>query len=247
MLLLLGTVVYGVLGYVALVDGASPLDALYWTFLTVGGVGFRDTEKFGVLAEVFSISLIILLVVGVALSAGIATDLLASGEMAKLRVGRRRTRMIDELTDHYVICGYGRVGRAVTEELTRGGIRFVVADIDARYTEELTAKAIPFLIADPSHDAVLIEAGILRARGLVCGVDSDAVNVFIALTARGLNPDLMIVARASEAESVGKLERAGADAVVSPYELTGRAIAKRALEAHVAITHPLSAEPSTVS
>lgn len=234
------------LGYLVLIGNASPLDALYWTFLTVGGVGFRDTEPIGVAAELFSISLIILLVVGVALSAGIATDLLASGDLAALRLVRRRKRMIDELNDHYIICGYGRVGRAVTAELTRGGVSFVVADIDPRYSEELTAKGIPFLIADPSHDAVLLEAGIVRARGLVCGVDSDAVNVFIALTARGLNPDLMIVARASEVEAVGKLERAGADAVVSPYELTGRAIARRAMDDHVTRRTTTLAESSGV-
>lgn len=227
--MLVGTIIYGVVGYTALVDDADPLDALYWTFLTIGGVGFRDTEPVGHLAELFSISLIVLLVVGVASTAGVAADMLASGEVGRLHRERRTTRMIDRMRDHYVICGYGRVGRAVADELTREGTPFVVAEIDERYVEELEELGIPYVMDDPTHDRVLVKAGIERAKGLVCAVDSDAVNVFIALTARGLNPDLTIVARAADPESVPKLMRAGANSVVSPYELSGREMARRAI------------------
>lgn len=227
--MLVGTILYGVLGYTALIDDADPLDALYWTFLTIGGVGFQDTRPSGHLAEVFSISLIILLVTGVASTAAVATDMLASGEVGRLHRDRQNDRMIAELSGHYVICGYGRVGRAVAEELAREGTRYVVCEIDDRHAAELEAEGIPFILDDPSHDRALIRAGIDRAKGLVCAVDSDAINVFIALTARGLHPDITIVARAADPESVAKLIRAGANSVVSPYELSGREMARRAI------------------
>jgi voltage-gated potassium channel len=118
----------------------------------------------------------------------------------------------------------------VAEQLTEEHARFMVVDIDTRDVDELEASGIAYIVGDPSHEAVLLEAGIHRARALVCAVDSDAVNVFITLTARGLRPDIMIVARATEHESIAKLERAGVGAVVSPYSLSGRAMARRALE-----------------
>jgi voltage-gated potassium channel len=228
--MLMGTVLYGVIGYMILIDGANVIDGLYWTTLTLGGVGFRDTEPVGTAAEVFSISLIVLLLASVAAIAAIATDLAGSGELAARRREKRRRSMTEALDDHYIICGYGRVGRAVAEQLSEEGARFLVVDIDPRDVDELDADEIAYIVGDPSHEAILLEAGIHRARALVCAVDSDAVNVFITLTARGLRPDIMIVARATERESIAKLERAGAGAVVSPYSLSGRAMALRALE-----------------
>lgn len=228
--MLVGTVLYGVIGYMVLIDGADVIDGLYWTTLTLGGVGFRDTEPVGMAAEVFSISLIVLLLASVAALAAVATDLVGSGELAARRRERRRRSLIEPLDDHYIICGYGRVGRAVAEQLTEEHASFLVVDINERDAVELDSDGIPHIFGDPSHEAVLLEAGIHRARALVCAVDSDAVNVFITLTARGLRPDIMIVARATERESIAKLERAGAGAVVSPYSLSGRAMARRALE-----------------
>jgi voltage-gated potassium channel len=221
---------YGVVGYLILIDGASVFDALYWTTLTLGGVGYRDTQQAGIAAELFSVSLIVLLLAAVVVTIAIATDLGASGELGALRRDRRRRSMIDALDDHYIICGYGRVGHAVAEQLAEEHARFLVVDIDTRDVDELEASGIAYIVGDPSHEAVLLEAGLHRARALVCAVDSDAVNVFITLTARGLRPDIMIVARATEHESIAKLERAGAGAVVSPYSLSGRAMARRALE-----------------
>jgi len=225
MAMLVAIVAYGVVGYTSIVDEASPLDALYWTVLTLGGVGFRDTERAGALAEAFSISLIVALLVAVVVTAAIGSDLVASGDLARTLRRRRMRRRIATLRDHFIVCGYGRVGRAVVEEYAARGIPFIVIEVDGGSAAELEEMGLPHRIADPQNDGVLEEAGIGGARGLICAVDSDAVNAFIALSARTLNPRLTIVARASETGSVAKLSRVGADRVVSPYALSGRRMA----------------------
>jgi voltage-gated potassium channel len=142
-------------------------------------------------------------------------------------------RSIGQLTGHYVICAYGRVGRAVTQELRRRGYTLVVIESKPELEPLLAEHGIRYIPGDLADEAVLRQAGIERARGLICAVDSDAANVFITLTARALNPGLRIVARASEQASIGKLVRAGADEVVSPYGLTGRRMAVLAVQPSV--------------
>jgi voltage-gated potassium channel len=221
----LGVVLYGTLGYAAIIPGATPLDGLYWTVLTLGGVGFRDTELAGAGAEIFSISLIVGLLVAVVVTVAIASDLVASGDLARARRRVKMGKRIDALRDHFILCGFGRVGRAVLTEYQRAGVGVIVIEIDGRSAEELEASGVPHLIADPQNDGVLEQAGIHRARGIVCAVDSDAINAFIALSARTLNPDLVVVARAADPGSVSKLARVGVDHVVSPYVLTGHRMA----------------------
>ena len=222
-------VVYGTIGYAFIIDGATLLDGLYWTVLTLGGVGFRDTQLAGPGAEVFSISLIVGLLVAVVVTAAIAGDLVASGDLARARRRRRMRKKIEALEEHFILCGFGRVGRAVVNEYRRAGVPVIVIELDEHLAGELDDSGLPYLIADPQHDGVLEEAGIHRARGIVCAVGSDAVNAFIALSARTLNPELMVVARAADEESVSKLIRVGVDHVVSPYTLTGHRMAADSL------------------
>lgn len=237
-LLFLAVIAYGVAGYTIIIDGADPIDALYWTTLSFGGVGFQDTYPFGHGAEIFSVTLISGLVVCVASVLGVLTDLVGSGQLAEIRSERRRGRMVAMLRDHFIVCGFGRVGRSVVDELRAEGVPVLVVEIDAGHREELERLGVAHVFADPSHDAVLLEAGVERARALVCAVDNDAVNVFIALSARGLNPGLRIVARAAEPESIAKLHRAGADEVVSPYIVSGHAMARQAIAAGGAEPEP---------
>jgi voltage-gated potassium channel len=143
------------------------------------------------------------------------------------------TRSIGHLSGHYVICAYGRVGRAVMEELRRRGHTAVVIESKPELEPLLAEHGVRYIPGDPADETVLRQAGIERARGLICAVDSDAANVFITLTARALNPDLRIIARASERASIDKLVRAGADEVVSPYGLTGRRMAVLAVQPSV--------------
>ncbi len=139
-------------------------------------------------------------------------------------------RQISRLTDHFVICAYGRVGRAATQELLRNGADVVVVEVQESLEDLLIEADVPYVIGDPSEESVLEEAGIRRARALLCAVDSDVVNVYITLSARALNPDLFIIARASRPESVEKLRRAGSDRVVSPYAVSGVRMASQALQ-----------------
>ena len=142
-------------------------------------------------------------------------------------------RHIDQLEDHTIICAYGRVGRAVARELQRSGAPFLVIDPKEELRERMAEDGVLFLIDDPSSEAVLKTAGVDRARSLVCAVDSDATNVYITLIARSLRPDLTIVARASEPGSPERLERAGADRVVSPFVTSGQHMATMAIRPEV--------------
>lgn len=231
-LFLLATVAYGTVGYMLLVQGANVIDGIYWTVLTLGGVGYRDTFRLGNGAEAFSISLIVMLLISVALFIGAGTNLVASGDLTR-RVRRRRvTRSLDALSNHLIVCGYGRVGRVVVTDLQKDGTPVAVVDIDPSHEETLVEAGIPHLISEPEHESVLRRLGIDRARGLICAVDSDAVNVYITLTARALCPDLTIVARASDPDSIEVLQRAGADSVVSPYIVSGQQMADMGRQAH---------------
>ncbi|MDQ4144479.1 MAG: NAD-binding protein [Actinomycetota bacterium] len=142
-------------------------------------------------------------------------------------------RRIDSLKGHFIICAYGRVGRAVAREFEAEGVPFVVIDVKEELEERMQSDGVLYLIGDPSSEAVLRQAGIERAHGLVCAVDSDAANVYITLSARALNPDIFITARAGEPESPERLYRAGANRVISPYVTSGRHMALLTLRPRV--------------
>ncbi|MGH9268363.1 MAG: potassium channel family protein [Acidimicrobiales bacterium] len=221
-------VAYGTAGFV-LIEGFSVLDAVYMTVTTLTTVGFGEIHPLGPAGRAFTMSLILFGVVALFAFVGNVTTILASGELGQLLLRRTMRRRIEALDGHFVICAYGRVGRAAAAELIEQGAEVVVVEIQPEYEAALAEAGIPYLIADPTEEAVLLEAGITRAKGLVCAVDSDAVNVYVTLTARALNADLFIVARASRSESVDKLERAGSNRVVSPYALSGARMAALAL------------------
>lgn len=222
---------YGTVGY-WLVEDKNPLDAFYTTVLTLStvGVGQSPPSPGG---KVFTISLILFGVVALFTAIGVGTEVVASGELGRWLRRSRMTRSVDRLSGHYVICAYGRVGRAVMEELRRYHRPVVVIEPKPELEPVLAEHDVPYLPGDPTDETVLRQAGIERARGLICAVDSDAANVFITLTARALNPHLRIVARASERTSIDKLLRAGADEVVSPYGLSGRRMAVLAVQPSV--------------
>ena len=219
---------YGVVGYVV-IEGFNFLDALYMTVTTLATVGFGEVHPLSPAGRVFTISLIVFGIVGFFDLVGRVTTLLASGELVASAKRRNMRRRIEALRDHYVVCAYGRVGRAAVQELMSQGAPVIALDVKQELEPALEEAGIPYLIGDPSEEAVLKEAGIERARGLVCAVDSDAVNVYITLTARALNPGVFIVARASSPESVDRLRRAGADRIVSPYVVSGVRMASLAL------------------
>jgi voltage-gated potassium channel len=158
---------------------------------------------------------------------------LVAGHVAELLGARRMQKMIDATSDHFIICGYGRVGRQVARDLRGAGARYVIIDNDPANREFATGIGTRFIEAEPSDDRALCQAGIDRARAIVACVDSDAENVFITLTARELSPDIPIVARASQEDSERKLIRAGATRVISPYKASGTEMARLALHPQV--------------
>jgi voltage-gated potassium channel len=223
---------YGTVGY-WLVEGKSLLDAFYATVLTLSTVGVVPGPPPAPGGKVFTVSLILFGVVALFTAIGVGTEVVASGDLGRWVRMNQVTRSIGRLSGHYVICAYGRVGRAVAEELRRRGCLPVVIESKPELEALLEEHGVQYISGDPADEAVLRQAGIERARGLICAVDSDAANVFITLTARALNPDLRIVARASERASIDKLVRAGADDIVSPYGLTGRRMAVLAVQPSV--------------
>lgn len=170
------------------------------------------------------------------------TELLVAGHVAELLAARRMQKMIDATSDHFIICGYGRVGRQVARDLRGAGMRYVVIDNDPGNREVAAGIGVRFIAAEPSDDRALRQAGIERARAVIACVDSDAENVFITLTARELSPDIAIVARASQESSEAKLVRAGATRVISPYKASGAEMARLALHPQVSGVRDVDAE-----
>lgn len=222
-------IVGGTVGYLLL--GFGFLDALYQTVTTITTVGFREVRTLDAAGKVFTIVLI-LAGVGTALyTFGVLLDALVEGHLREYRKGRRMTRHIDSMTDHVIICGWGRVGRACAEYLHDTHRPFVVVDRDARRLENVTH---PHVQGDVTDDAVLRQAGIDRAHALVAALDTDADNVYVTLSARAIRRELVIIARARNEDSKSKLLRAGADRAVNPQLLGGRRMAAFALQPHVA-------------
>jgi voltage-gated potassium channel len=207
-------------------------DALYRTVVTATLTGLDSTPR-GTGAELLTIGLALGGVAIFGYLAAQAVEAIAREVAGEARRDKRRRRMIDELTDHFIICGYGRVGRRAAEEFAASGQAFVVLDFSDDALEAARLRDVLFVEGRGADDADLTRAGIDRAKGLLASADSDAENVYITLSARARRPDLTIVARASDAAAERKLELAGADRVVQPYSAAGTEMAKLALKPQV--------------
>jgi voltage-gated potassium channel len=228
LLLLFAVIASGTFGYVV-IEGWGIWDALYMTVTTVATVGFREVHPLSRPGQVFTLGLIVV---------GVSTALYAFSALAAVVLEGglkhyieqwRDARMIKNLSDHYVICGYGRIGAIVASEFTRQHTPFVIVDRDAGKVAEANLRGHLAIEGDASHEETLKELGIDRARGLVAAVGTDAENVYAVLTARVLKPDLFIIARAEGEHSISKLKKAGADRVISPYRIGAVQIAQTAL------------------
>jgi voltage-gated potassium channel len=222
----------GTVGFMAILDEGF-VDALYRTAITMTTVGLATVpDTWG--AKLFTV---LLAFAGVAIFlhiVGVVIELVVSGVAGGALHERRIRHRVEELSGHYIVCGYGRVGQQVTAALRASGVPCVVVERSpgaAATAEEHGELVIRGSAAD---DDILAQAGLDRARGLVACLDSDANNVYVVLTARGARPDIQIAARASEEDAVQKLERAGADRVVSPYQTAGRELATLLLKPQVA-------------
>lgn len=216
---LLGTLLYMGL------EGWDFVDSLYMTVITIATVGFgevRDLSPAGRLATI----VLIYLGVGLATTAISNAVGLALGPLLWDSLQQRRMRgMIDKMKDHYVVCGYGRMGAQIVRDLRMRDEQFVVVDANPEIEAELREENIPYILDDATEDEVLQAAGVERARGVVAALGSDAANLMMVLTAREMNPRLFIVARVVRPESESKLRRAGANRVINPYQIGGHRIA----------------------
>lgn len=228
LLAVLAVVAAGSIGYVVL--GFSPLDAIYQTVTTISTVGFRELQPLSTAGKIFTIVLIIA-GVGTALYAfSVVLESLVEGHLRQHFERRRMQRDIDRMSGHTIVCGWGRVGRAVAGYLAGQGAAVVVADIDPQRVADVT---YPTVTGDVTDDEVLRKAGIMRARALVAAINTDAENVYVTLSARSLRPDLIIIARARTEASEPKLLRAGATRVVNPQRIGGQRIAAAAVQPNV--------------
>lgn len=221
-----GSVGYGVLGL-------SPIDAMYMTVTTITTVGFREVTGPNVTTaeKVFTMLIIVTGVGTVLYTFTLGVQVVVEGQLRDF-VGRRRMdKKIAQMRDHVVVCGWGRVGRAVAHDLVRAGKDVVIVDID---DDRVRMLDIPTVVGDATLDTTLRAAGIEHAAALVAALEGDAENLFVTLSSRAINLELFIVARARQEESVPKLERAGADRVVNPQELGAARMASFVARPHVA-------------
>ncbi len=226
--LLAGVFVIGTIGYVLL--GFSLLEALYQTVTTVATVGFREVRPLDDAGKVFTIVLI-LVGVGTALyTFSVVLETLIEGQLRDVFGRRRMRRQIEAMREHVIVCGWGRVGRAIALEIEAVGGDLVVVDRNAARVDEATCSSV---LGDATDDRVLERAGLQHARALVAALDTDAENLFVTVSARALRPDLFIVARARVEESEEKLRRGGADRVVNPQSIGGARMAAFVLQPHV--------------
>ncbi len=221
----------GTAGFV-LAEGTTVWGGFVWALDTVSTLGsiVAPTDTGGQIVKV----VLIVLGVGTLFYALVTlTEVVVAGDLSGLLRERRERKMTEALADHYVICGFGRVGRQVARDLRAAGARYVVIDHDPANRDRAGGVGVRFIAGEPADDDVLRAAGIERARGIVACVDSDPDNIFITLSARQLRPDILIVARAAQEDAETKLKLAGADRVISPYKASGSEMARLALHPQV--------------
>jgi voltage-gated potassium channel len=229
-LLLAVVTVIGTLGYMLLM-GWSLLDALYMTVITVGTVGYEEVHDLSnnPAGRLWTIVLIISGVASLAYAAGTIGEFIIEGTVRGYFHRGRMEDAIHKLSGHYILCGYGRVGREIADEFAAEGVDFVIIDHEESNIDECLEKGFLALLGDASEDELLERVGVRQAKGLVTALDSDAANVFVVVSAREVNPDLYIVSRVVADTSVRKLEKAGADRTLSPYAVGGKRLARMAI------------------
>jgi voltage-gated potassium channel len=216
----------------ALTEDTGVWDSFQWTLDTVATIGSHPRPETvpgqvtKVLLTVLGVGTLLYVLVSV-------TEVFVAGHLTDLLAERRTLKAIEATSDHYIICGFGRVGRQVARDLRAAGARYVVIDSNPDNRELAAGIGVRFIEGEATEDEVLRAAGIMRARGIIACVDSDADNIFITLSARQLKPDIAIVARAASEASESKLLRAGATRVISPYKTSGSEMARLALNPQV--------------
>ena len=226
------TLAIGTVGF-TLIEHYPVFDAFYMTLTTMTTVGYMEIHPLSPKGRVFNSVLIMVGVSTIFIAVGAMTQIIIELEIVNALGERRNKRMIDKIKDHYIICGFGRVGRGAAIEMQHAGVPFVVVDSRPERAEAAMQSGMLALAADATRDEVLRGAGIERARGLVAALATDADNLYLLLSAKGLNPHVYVATRAAEEGAEEKMRRAGADAVYAPYSITGHRLAQSMLQPHV--------------
>jgi voltage-gated potassium channel len=225
---ILGVHVAGTIGYM-LIEGWTAWDAFYMTVITVTTVGYAEVHPLSKAGRIFTVAVLLTGVGAFFYAFTQFMTLLAEGGFVERRHARRLARMLDKLADHFIVCGYGRMGEIIAHEFVRQRVPFVIIERNPERVQLAMEQGLIAVEADASNEDVLKRVHIDRARGFVAAVGTDAENVYAVLSARLLAPDLFIVGRAESDDSRAKLTRAGANRVISPYHLGGLQLAQTAL------------------
>jgi voltage-gated potassium channel len=226
--LLISIVTAGTIGYM-LIEGWSAWDAFYMAVITVTTVGYREVHDLSWAGQAFTV---LLLVSGVGAALywfTLIAAVVVEGGLPKRLQRHRAARMLETIKDHFIICGYGRIGRLIASQFRRQNVPYVVVERDSEREQVALDEGGLAVVADASREDVLKRVGIERARGLIAAVSTDAENVYTVLSARVLRPDLLIIARSEGEDATEKLKHAGANRVISPYHIGAVQMAQTAL------------------
>ena len=240
-LIMLGFVILGGTLSYTFVEGWSFSDSLYMTLITLSTVGFGEVHPLSMEGRIVTL-VVILCGVGIgAFAIGTITEMILEGRIREILGRRKLEKQLQNLKDHFIICGYGMIGSVICDEVEKSKRSFVVIEKKEELAREIEKKGYLYILGDATDDEVLLRAGIKTARSLISAITSDADNVFITLTAKELNPKIFIVSRASDAVGERRLRRAGANKVVSPDRLGGyrmaQAVLRPAVVEFVELTH----------
>ena len=215
------------------IEGWTFFDSFYMSLMTLTTVGYGEVHPLSLHGRFFASFLMIIGVTAVFASIAVLGETLLRLEMTDYFVRRRRDRMLKNISGHYIVCGAGRVGRSVIQELIRSEANIVLIDNTVDRARWATDKGVITLVGDATKDEVLRQGRVDTAKGLVAAISSDAENVYVALSAKVLNPNLVIAARATDEQAEEKLRRAGATTVFTPYSFIGHRLAQSMLRPHV--------------
>ena len=227
LLLMLGSAGY------ALIEGWSWTDSLYMTVITISTVGFGEIRPLSPIGRVFTGAMIVMGISATAYTFSTVADFIVAGEFRNILWRRRMQNRIGKLTGHFIVCGYGRVGEHVVNELLENNDKLVVIELEATLGPALENLGVIPVEGNATDDASLVRAGIAQAAGICCCLPNDSDNVYVALTARSLNPNLTIISRANSHESERKLQIAGANHVINPYVTSGRRMARQLIHPNI--------------
>lgn len=218
-------VLFGTVGYYFLEDNWSLLDSFYMTIITITTVGFGETHQLSPTGRLFTVVIILAGFGIIATSATTIAKLLIENEISGVMRRKRMQSRIQKMSDHFIICGFGRIGSAIALKLHESGIRFTVIEIDPELIDLAMQRDYPYIVNNAHSDAALIDAGIERATGIIVCTSNESDNLFITLAARELNPDIYIIVRSDDPKIEQRILRAGANRVVYPMMLGGEQIA----------------------